>query len=61
MKDQPYHVEMGGTMACCLCLSEECQFPDDDGKKEGFKGDTWFGSVKAAAEAGAKGNAAGEN
>ena len=41
MKDQPYHVEMGGTMACCLCLSEECQFPDDDGKKEGFKGMVW--------------------
>ena len=48
-------MEIGSTTACCLQLSEECQFQDDDGKKEGFKGDAWFSSAKAAAEAGERG------
>ena len=59
MRTQQYSAEFGGTTACCLRLAEACSFPDDaDTAKEGFKGDAWFGSVKAAAEAGQRGRRA---
>ena len=54
MQGMPLQTELGGTTACCLRLADESKFPDDEGP-EGFKGDAWFGSVKAASMAAAKG------
>ena len=58
MKDQQYNPQMGATTGCCIRLTELCCFPGDD-LKEGLKGDAWFGSARAATEAGLRGKMAG--
>jgi hypothetical protein len=53
MASQKYQQELGATAACTLCLSEGCIAPEDD-RCHTIQGDTWFGSVKAAAALGKK-------
>jgi hypothetical protein len=54
MVTQKYQQELGAIAACTLRLAEGCITPGDD-HCHTIQGDTWFGSVKAAAELGGKG------
>ena len=54
MANLPY-AQHGGTTACCLRLLDQFVLP---ASRECFKGDAWFGSVKAVVEAGIKGHLA---
>ena len=52
MRDSEHHRELGATAACTVRLSEVCKQRNDlvdDDNTLVMKGDSWFGSVKAAA------------